>query len=61
MLTVAQCREALGPDCDKTDEELERLAEDLHQLARVMVEVFIQHVQQGMTWSTESHCWIDPN
>ena len=39
MLSISQCRELLGENCPKDDDEVERLQEHFRQLAHVVVDL----------------------
>jgi hypothetical protein len=40
MLTIAQCKAALGPDHKLSDEDLQRLRDGLYALARIVTDAF---------------------
>ena len=40
MLTIAQCKAALGPDHKLSDEELQHLCEGFYALARIVTDAF---------------------
>lgn len=41
MLSLEQCRRLLGPGCELSDEELERLRDELYALADIAVAGFV--------------------
>jgi hypothetical protein len=41
-VTVDRCRELLGPDCRLSDEEVERVVDDLNALAHVLVGAYLK-------------------
>ena len=49
MISVEQCRQALGPAVELSDDELERLRNRLYALADIAVTSFLNRRQQGET------------
>jgi hypothetical protein len=42
MISLDECRKLLGPTCELSDEELERLRDDLYALADIVVTAFLE-------------------
>ena len=42
MLDLDQCRQVLGPGCQLSDEELERLRDQLYALADITITAFLE-------------------
>lgn len=52
MLSLERCRELLGPGCQLSDEELERLREQLYALADIVTTVFAERPTSGSNPAT---------
>ncbi len=42
MLSLKECRRILGPDCRLTEEELRELRDQLHELAILAVDAWVE-------------------
>jgi hypothetical protein len=40
MLSISRCRELLGPDCPLTDQEVERLQNQLYLFAEIALDLY---------------------
>jgi hypothetical protein len=47
MLSIEHCRRILGPGCQLSDDELERLREQLYALADIVTTVVIERRTHG--------------
>ena len=60
MLTISQCRELLGENCPKSDDEVERLQEHLRQLADVVVnlsDMLLKHPERLLAALPDDERW----
>lgn len=48
MISLERCREILGPDCQLSDEELERLRDQLYTLADIITTAFLENRERGL-------------
>lgn len=60
MLSVSRCREILGPRCQMTDAELERLREVAYVFADIVLRIAREKQDDGLVWKKGAQEWRRP-